>query len=446
MKEKFNYEEMWYEKYETLSMEGKYELIKETLSNCEAEDFLEKVEIGYLLIEVKEYLLNRARTEELILLVEVIKHRYPNVFKEEFPYLVGEIISYYLLINNDEKVAEYIKPFIENPIKGIDEFIDNFKKLIYYGYDKLYYEAANRCWKTVAESPEIINGEVEFIEALYYDLVKKIYIEIRSGNSVDAEKALNAFENLDFDMSIEDIQGLIEEMNAFKGGLNIDFSKDSIRAKSIKLLRGAFIHYMFTDKNVDFMAATLIFDNMIRCWENREMGIKDNRLAETYFSITIEELDDYLEDRFKGLLFEDIISEAALLWGIPYVYQFLYNNTIISESLLERTISGVNGLKEGFMEKNSKYLWECSFVHRWIKHDYQSGEDFEEEANRFKDSLNEIAEEREGSLLGLGFDNKGGYFDEDADYIMEDLFKEIADAMKKTDKKKEKAKKKAAKE
>jgi hypothetical protein len=447
MEEEFKNVDLWIEKYNSLSESEGYEFLVKTFNSDISQDFFEGVDISDTLLVIKEYLIKKDRMEDYISLIEIIKLKQPLIFKREFPYLTNEIISYYLLKNDLEKVLDYLQPFIEDPTLGIDEFIRIFKKMIYYGYDKLSLKIAKKCWKVIAESPEVIGGgEDDFMEVIYYHMWKQIYKDLKSFRCPDIDNLTTEFNSNGFELKNEDVKDIIDCISAYRGSLRIDFSRNESRIKSIKLLKGAFINHAVTKKNIDFTVAALIFDYVVYFWEGREITNKDKKLPETYFLISIEEFDDYLEDAFGGFIYEDDISEAAVLWGIPYVYEFLEAGGIISLPLLEKTIHQIDELKDGFIQRNSRILWECSFVHRWVRSDSISEEAFYKEADHFENSLHEVMED-DDSELDFDFElNKDEYADEDDDYFMDGFLKGSKNTTEVVNKKQDKAKKKAAKQ
>lgn len=440
MIENFNAVDEWIEKYESLNDEGRYELIKETFQSEVPEELLEEADMGDALIYIKEYLINNARIQDFIELVDTISSSNHKFYKEEAPYLFSEIISYYLLKNNIDKIEHYLQPFLENPISGIDDFLLIFKKIVYYGQSNLAYQIAEKCWRPVAESPEIIGGVHEFLEVIYYRLWERIYSELKSGKDVDAHKFLEAFTKREFIMNMDEMQEIIQSLQPQDKHIDINFSTDKERRESIKKLRSAFIKSAFENKNMSFVSAALIFDLAIRFWVGRELSDKDEKNPEKYFSIVIEEFDDYLGETFRGFIYNDNISEAALLWGMPYIYEFLEANGVISKALLETVVKQMHTLKSGFKQKLKARLWEISFVHRWTKPNYMSEEDFKEEAKYFEESLHTVFEANDNDLSLDSF----SFGDED--FFDSDFFQGIKSPSKAVSKKKEKAKKKAAKQ
>jgi hypothetical protein len=121
--DKSNLIDQWIDKYEALTDEGRFEFVKETFQDKLNKELIEEVDLGEVLISLKSYLMNRDRINEFIALVDKVNEKNSDFYEEIAPYLFSEIISYYLLKNDIDKVQRYLQPFLKNPDHGIDELL-----------------------------------------------------------------------------------------------------------------------------------------------------------------------------------------------------------------------------------------------------------------------------------------------------------------------------------
>jgi hypothetical protein len=80
----------------------------------------------------------------------------------------------------------------------------------------------------------------------------------------------------------------------------------------------------------------------------------------------------------------------AVLWGIPYVYDFLLSKEIILPSVHKEVIKHVASLKPDARKAFRNNLWEYDFVHRWTPPDSVSEKDFSAESEQFKTTIKNV--------------------------------------------------------
>ena len=79
-----------------------------------------------------------------------------------------------------------------------------------------------------------------------------------------------------------------------------------------------------------------------------------------------------------------------MLWGIPYIYDFLLDRQVISGTVHDEAGKIVARLKIEFIKEDARRLWEYDFVHRWTPAASISQSGFDEEANVFQRSCTAV--------------------------------------------------------
>ena len=79
-----------------------------------------------------------------------------------------------------------------------------------------------------------------------------------------------------------------------------------------------------------------------------------------------------------------------MLWGIPYIYDFLLDRQVITGTVHDEAGKIVAKLKTEFIKEDARRLWEYDFVHRWTPPASISQSGFDEEAKVFQRSCTAV--------------------------------------------------------
>jgi hypothetical protein len=109
-----------------------------------------------------------------------------------------------------------------------------------------------------------------------------------------------------------------------------------------------------------------------------------------FFDFPEQELDAHLANLLGGFLSKKQPNAAGLLWGMPYVYEFLLHKEIVSGVLYRAILDRVASLKAKFIAAFPHYLWKYDFVHRWTHPDAVSTEELASETALFADSFRRV--------------------------------------------------------
>jgi hypothetical protein len=379
---------LWNQCYEALSGLERYEFLVETLSERLEKEFYDEADIVSALLLIKFELLESCNIERYVNLINILEKSHQGIFNEGYDYLIDEVINYYVFTGDLGKVQKYMQAFIENSLKGIDQNMEGFRTIIYYGHDKLAVDIATKCWKEISDSEEIIEeSKMEFAEVISYNMIKELCSELKSSGNIEDEKVIPYFGGYNLKLNSQWLRIIRNSLNGDNVELLIDFNTDAKRKESLQKIMGAFIDKLVTEKDAGFTLSAIICDKLLFYFEKRKLSKYKISNTEDYFSIEIQGLDQFLQEVFDGLFSYDYLMETAFLWIIPYFYDFLYSKRLISKYLYNKTIKEFKELKKHYIRRNSSTLWKYDFVHRWNKPDYMLDKDFQQESLLFKNTL-----------------------------------------------------------
>ena len=195
----FTNPDQWHEKYETASQKLRYEIIMKTMEQPLSEKFIEELDIGEYLLELKDILISNNLIEQAITFINSFQAKQPELYKEEFQYFDNLLIDYYLYRNEPEKVTEALSRFMENPVQGIDQMKVILDILLFYGNTDLTVKLSRKTYEPIKISSEIIAGaEIDLGNIVFINLIEKIYLQIQSGKTVNWQKFTTQAAKYDF--------------------------------------------------------------------------------------------------------------------------------------------------------------------------------------------------------------------------------------------------------
>lgn len=364
-----------------------YDLILETINEELTDEFILELDFPMILLELLHGLRSSNYNDEMYNLICEIKTKKYEFYKEYYDVFDDLLADYYFLKGYDEKIIEGFKNFVEEPTIGIDQFVNKFDKLIFYGYTEAAVNISLQVYSKLNNSQEIIKGvEDEFSNVFFVDNLQKTYKSIKSNEPIDSQKLNEKLALCELGLSEDNFNDLLEalsENNKAMDEFNIILKKNASNA--MKTLSMEFFKYMLDEKELDFVVSSKIWAEFMRFLSIRKMKYK---LANEYFTFSDKELGSYLLQYFDVQWMDTCELGFAMIWGIPFIYDFLYLKGLITEQTYKTSIGNMNKVKAKFMENSEEKLWQYSFVHKWNKSESVTEEEFEEEKRRFQGSVN----------------------------------------------------------
>ena len=180
----------WKSLFYNKSWKEQYDLILETINDEDLTDeFILELEFPMILLELLHELRSSNYNDEMYNLICEIKTKQYDFYKEYYDVFDDLLVDYYFLRGYAEKIIEGFKNFIEEPAIGIDQFINKFDKLIFYGYTEAAVNISLQVYAKLNNSQEIIKGvEDEFSNVFFIDNLQKTYKSIKNNEPIDSQK------------------------------------------------------------------------------------------------------------------------------------------------------------------------------------------------------------------------------------------------------------------
>lgn len=220
------------------------------------------------------------------------------------------------------------------------------------------------------------------------DLFDQAYRRLKQGEAVDwevfgAEASEYGFEN-DVLMRAE-----IEHNLTVPIQVNAAFFRQfsQKRGSCLRQLMLGFCRAMDEQQQMSFVCSQAIWETLIEFLEQRDLPKKQLTQPAGYFGIDQAALDGYVARKIGGFLSLQQSKGFAILWGIPYLYDFLYDLQVIEERIYQKAIAATRALKPQLIQGFQKQLWQYDFVHRWQRPDSIPEAEFLSEAEQFAASL-----------------------------------------------------------
>jgi len=377
----------WKDLFYSKSWKEQYELILETLDEELTTEFIEGLDFGWILLELLHELRKNNYNNEMYNLICEIKTKQYDFYKEYYDVFDDLLVDYYFLKGHDEKIIQGFQNFIEQPTIGIDQFMNKFDKLIFYGHTEMAVNICLRVYHKLNNSEEIIKGvEEEFSNVFFVDCLQKAYETVKANGAIDLRKLNEKLAQCEINLSEDNFNDLCENLAENNQGIdefNVVLKKNASNA--IRTLSMEFFKYMLDEKEIDFIVSDKIWIEFMKFLGTRKVGHKE---ANEYFTFSDKELGSYLLQYFDMQWLDTCELGFAMIWGIPYIYDFLYSKGIINEQTCKINLENMNKIKVKFMENSEEKLWQYSFVHKWNKSESVTEEQFEEEKIRFEGSVN----------------------------------------------------------
>lgn len=380
----------WYDKYSTAAPKEQYEMLQALIETPLPPEAIEEIDLGMLLLEMREELVENGLIDEAIAFVEKLERQQPELYKEEYPYHDKFRVLYYLYGNQLEKVKDAIAYFKADPETGIDDMMSVLDNLRFYNAAEIAVELCRSTYRAIADSPNIIPGaENNLGNIILIDAIEQAYRKLRQGETVDweefwAELADFGYEdneelaaNLPTDLTTE------VEANAqfFK-----DFKQKQLRERTIAHLSLDFCKVMFQRKQMSFVCAGGIWEAVLDFLFERDLPPKKLSTPDGCFNLTQKELDRHVAREIGGFFSMRQSAGIAALWGIPYVYDFLHDRGIIRSDVYRRAIAAAERIKTLLLD-NLSGRWRFDFVNRWLPADSVPQEEVAAQSQKFAEKF-----------------------------------------------------------
>jgi len=379
----------WIEEYNSLSFQERLDFVKSLLAQPVPEDVREIMDIPELIFHVCEHFSNEKKHDDLLDLLEVLGEKNPTILGKDRFYADLYAVDIYLFKNEKESVKTWMASMIEDPAYSIDSLIPMINKLVYYGYDDLAEEISKQIFDLVVNSGLMPGAEEDFAYIIFTRKLQRLYEKHQNGIKIDVDEFTSEVNKYGF----TDKEGLNQFVEILlKPGEDLKKLElaDYKHSKSFfsNMLLTSFLKYA-VNKNINFATG---YDLWLGAWENFYhddiLERKDSSRMGNFFRLNEDKLEEYIGSRF-GFLSNKKVYAFAVLWGLPYIYDFLRQNELIDKVDYDNALKYINYLEAELSEGIDDELWKYNFVHNWDKPEAVELKHFNEEKELFEKSFYE---------------------------------------------------------
>ena len=276
-------------------------------------------------------------------------------------------------------------------MQSIDQLLPLLDDLCLYGTTELLDDLCRTAYRPVATSSKLIGGsEIDFGRIMFTNLLDQAYQQLQQGQTVDwevltAEATQFGLRN-DPQIFQEVATNLTEDL---QGGAEFDQTFKGDRDLALRQLLLAFCRHMSDQQQMSFVCSQTIWHTILDYCDERKRPKRQLTQPNSYFTLDYKTLDKHVAQLMGGLLSMRQSRGFAVLWGIPYVYEFLLAKQVISAEVCEGAIAAAKTLQSHAIKGFQHTLWRYDFVHRWQCPETVSADDFAAEAEHFAASFDQ---------------------------------------------------------
>jgi hypothetical protein len=375
----------WYDDYMAASPQQQQQLLKAALSQPIDPAYASEIDLGLVIIEHQDLLLDHNRLDDLLELINLLQQQHPVFYQQEFPYYDSFLAQYYLHQNDIPQVIQALTRFQANPTKNVDELIEILEDLQFYSAIPPLIDLCRTVYTPIETSRTILSGTgTEFACIIFIDVVQNLYDQLQQNKPINWAEIKPQIEPYNFDLT-ETLQ--TELTDYLTAPLTIDPSLltqfPTQRPAILRRLLFGFCRYMHDRHHMSFVCAQMIWATIAAFLAQRDLSPKQTATPDSYFTIDKTQLDQYILGKVTGFLSMQQSQGFGILWGIPHVYDFLLASNVITPKVHNQALTLTHNLKPKLTRVLSRSLWRYSFVHRWPKPDSITIEDFQAEAAQF---------------------------------------------------------------
>ena len=355
----------WVEKHATYADDEKlFQYWMETMGSKLADELKEKIDfIDYLI----SYVIDLEDKKEMGKISELISEIYQNniefIEENSFHYIEKHLLDIKLF----KRKIKYndLEYFIDNAVDSYDTLLRYLRKLLFYNHSQIVNDISQEIFSEIEGTEALIAGaEQDIAEFIYFYKWQKVYNKLKKGLKINKEGLVEYMHKYNF--------GIEDYYDQFIGYL----TKDSKFVQAEELFKNErnsflikfeflFMRYMYEEKGLNFAGSHEIWYQGINALrDNRKENGNDIDSLNEFFLLDRRILRDNLYNMvsFLNNQYELIF---AITWGMPYFYDFLYRNGLISEIIYSSALRTIKNIKEEVICSKINELWKYNFVHKW---------------------------------------------------------------------------------
>lgn len=380
----------WWEVYKSLSKHKSHEFLRDTLKQEISDEMVEKNDFSDLILDEFHYFTDEKMHDELLEMRMLIKQHNPYIMGDR-KYRIGTFASdIHAFRKTIDLFSECMLDITENPDQSIDDLIAMTNRIAYYGYYDLAQHISREVYSDITESKKLSEGaESDFAAIILTTKLQIMYERFCEGLTVDRDEFYNDITEYGFD-GTDEIDFIIDRVLTEDDSLQDLVYEDYMEKGRVffNSLLFAFCKYALKQKNINFAAA---YDIWTGAWANFACKNDINSDGDTlkyFFTLEKDDFFDFVTSR-AGFMSNKKPFAFAVLWGLPYVYDFLQKNKFVDLQIYMETLEYINCVKMELIEGIGNDLWKYNFVHSWDMPDSINTDDYQKEKDLFEQTFYE---------------------------------------------------------
>lgn len=406
-------QEKWLEQFQQASPKGRYELLVQTLH--EPVLALDTDVLSYAVASVSQMLghnnLLAEQKQMLALLAEKAPASYAQIRGIQALIELQEVLFLEQPEKFDALFAVWLSPDLEVP----PPYSLILKSLAYYGYPKAAAELSEKLSKKLGKKALEEDELLDF--ALEQHQIHYLFEQITHALQEGVDPPWKAFETglRDLGIKSKQEQAFFREQWESSDKAQLNRLRTALADADPELAlfhsRVLFSRWMYKHHRLNLFTGGDMIQHALEMW------LTDAPSPFPALEKLVQIDEAKLLEYFERLEFDenwDLLDAFTLLWGLPHVYDWLVESGLCKPALRGQVMNWIEKLRPILIEQRHNALWGYDFVHRWPCPQGRDAAEFQAEAQKFAQTLNQST-----PLSDNPEDSR--HFDEDFPEIPEEL-------------------------
>ena len=391
----------WYDAYDPLSVTDKVTFIRDTLDFALTDEFLEETDFSIMIGELEA----QAGPIAIAPVIEKIRDRLLAFHYREIQYLEDIMVIQGLFLGDLKKTAVAAAYFREDPERFTDYYLTTFRFLVLYGAHDIARTQAEAGLLPLRTSHRLIAGAEEGLaQFLLWDHAQTLYVRRSTDEPLDAAAFVREYRRLWPLATDADADFLYQRLINPKPEPNPSWRHDLQNQVSMRsALFWSFLIEMYEQHHMTFAVAAALWNTVWRFLQQHKGS------ANTVCFPTEAELDRHL-GQLTSIVSTHDDDAFTLLWGLPYVANFLHNQGFTRDDEHVHLKSLATTFQAKLIQALPHDLWQYDYVHRWDPPEGTDLLEWNEEIHQFQESFT-AARPESPSLWSLPAENVPFAFD-----------------------------------
>lgn len=371
-----DFKEFWDESCEKDALEYADTII-EVFNKPFADEIYKEYDVGDLLCEFADCHETANQYEKIEVFGEAVKQNHPKLYKKDGDYINNPLIQYYCFKDERDKLKIQFHDFVSREYH-YDLLLNSIDLTLYYQHTELLNQIIDKIYNDVKNSPKLVQGAEYDLDYMKYHIeLEQLYINEKNKANIDFSNFTTTLNDYNFEIENKHLN-LIEIALFNDSTLPLKQLLKDLKIKKMQLqdaLIFRFLRFMYL-KNCHFGVSYVIWYNHQNYFEEIDIKKFEN------FFIKKDSFVKFLNSK-NGFLMDKGPDLALILWGSHYINEFAYEEQLISEKKYRDQIEIIKDIKKDFKQQNKYYLWNYSFVHKWLPCACYSAEEWAAEKETF---------------------------------------------------------------